>query len=89
MCVCVCASFGRPYVSDSVRRTPFLQVSSQVSFCIKELLKKHPGIKGPVVKETDLASMCCHVQPASFPVCELLISESLEAHMSRTLNPKP
>ncbi|CAE7243842.1 Cebpz [Symbiodinium sp. CCMP2592] len=29
------------------------KVSSQVSFCLKELLKKHPGMKGPVVKEME------------------------------------
>ena len=39
------------------------QVSSQVSFCLKELLKKHPGMKGPVVKETASESVAAAQWP--------------------------
>ena len=52
MCGCMLTALSRPAHVLCLARAAGQQVSSQVSFCLKELLKKHPGMKGPVVKET-------------------------------------
>ncbi|CAE7262902.1 Cebpz [Symbiodinium natans] len=53
------------------------KVSSQVSFCIKELLKKHPGIKGPVVKEMEAFLARPNITQKSRYSTLLLLSEMI------------
>jgi len=51
------------------------KVSSNVSFCIKELLKKHPGMKSPVVKEAEAFLARPNITTTSKYFALLLLSE--------------